>query len=77
MAQEWNEKRDIRDDTSGDTQGYNAEIESNETNNKRYKHDGDNGTNSRTRIYRNVSLKKKGKEDSVYKYFYIFFNYLA
>ena len=73
-----NEKRDVRDDTSNslsefetnantsrDTQGHNAGIRFNETNNERYKHDGDDsGTSSRARIHRNVSLKKKGKEDS-------------
>ncbi|WP_281650613.1 hypothetical protein, partial [Helicobacter bilis] len=72
------EKRDIRDDSSHsssdieanvnisrDTQGHNAGIRLDETDNKRYKHDGnDDRTNSRTRIHRNVSLKKKGKKDS-------------
>ena len=72
------EKRDIRDDSSHsssdieananisrDTQGHNARIRLDETDNKRYKHDGnDDRTNSRTRIHRNVSLKKKGKKDS-------------
>ena len=72
------EKRDIRDDSSHsssdieananisrDTQGHNARIRPDETDNKRYKHDGnDDRTNSRTRIHRNVSLKKKGKKDS-------------
>lgn len=73
-----NEKRDIRDDSSHsgsdietnanisrDTQGHNAGIRPDETDNKRYKHDGnDDRDNSRTRIHRNVSLKKKGKKDS-------------
>ncbi|WP_158655012.1 PBECR2 nuclease fold domain-containing protein [Helicobacter rappini] len=72
------EKRDIRDDSSHsssdietnanisrDTQGHNAGIRLDETDNKRYKHDGnDDRDNSRTRIHRNVSLKKKGKKDS-------------
>ncbi|WP_034580108.1 SAM-dependent methyltransferase [Helicobacter bilis] len=72
------EKRDIRDDSSHsssdietnanisrDTQGHNARIRPNETDNKRYKHDGnDDRGNSRARIHRNVSLKKKGKKDS-------------
>ena len=73
-----NEKGNLRDDSSHsssdieananisrDTQGHNARIRLDETDNKRYKHDGnDDRTNSRTRIHRNVSLKKKGKKDS-------------
>ncbi|AQQ59347.1 hypothetical protein XJ32_03720 [Helicobacter bilis] len=69
-----NEKGNLRDDSSHsssdieanvnisrDTQGHNAGIRLDETDNKRYKHDGnDDRDNSRTRIHRNVSLKKKG-----------------
>ena len=69
-----NEKGNLRDDSSHsssdieananisrDTQGHNARIRLDETDNKRYKHDGnDDRDNSRTRIHRNVSLKKKG-----------------